>query len=393
MGRPESVKVAFQSVALNTAVAAVKGALAYATGSAALLADTIHGASDVVESIAVLIGVRISMHKSPQFPLGLYKTENFAALLSSLVIFFSAYEITRENILLGETSPLANTGLSVALLAIVAIAIYIFMIYERGKGLELNSPAIKADAQHWRTDIFSTLVVMAGVSGTWAGIPGMDKAAALIVTVVIVKTGWGILSGSMKSLLDASVERETLDKIQAIVQGFPEVEGVKSIVARNSGRFIFCNIDLSLSVRSLKRAHEISDAVESAVKKAIPFMDRVVIHYEPASATAVTYAVPLTDRRGDISRHFGKAPYIAILKKEKDSGNILEQDILENPFASLEKGKGIQLAEYLVNRGVDVVFTGEPLEGKGPAYVLAQADVDLRSTGREKLTEVISDLP
>lgn len=393
MGRPESVKVVFQSVLLNMAVTAVKGALAYATGSAALLADTIHGASDVVESVAVLIGVHISMHKSPQFPLGLYKTENVAALLSSLVIIFSAYEITRENILLSETLPLTNIGISVPALILVSFTIYMFMRYERGKGLELNSPAIKADAQHWRTDIFSTLVVLAGVLGAHMGLPAIDKAAALVVTVIILKAGWNILSGSMKSLLDASVEHETLDRIRGIVRGFPEVAGIKSIVARNSGRFIFCNIDLSLSVRSLKRAHEISDAIESSIKKEIPPMDRVVIHYEPVPSESMIYAVPLADRQGDVSRHFGTAPYIALLKKEKDSGALMEKDVVENPFASLEKGKGIQLARYLVNKGVDVVFSGEPLKGKGPAYVFEQAEVDLRFTGKEKLADIIAELP
>ncbi|MFB3925690.1 MAG: cation diffusion facilitator family transporter [Syntrophales bacterium] len=380
--------VAFYSVLLNFMVAATKGILTFLSGSAALLADTIHGISDLVESIVVLIGIRISAHESPEFPLGLYKVENFAALVCSGAIFFAAYEMIEQNLLRRETHPLSNVPVSAAVLIVISLVIFAFMKFEDKKGDALNSPAIKADAQHWWIDIVSTLVVLGGVSASWLGFHFIDKVAALLVTFVILKSGWNILVDSTKSLLDASVDRETLDRIRNAITEFPEVDEIKSITARNSGSYIFCRIELSLALKSLKKAHEVSERIESSIKKAVPHVDRIIIHYEPVTKKYLTFAVPLQDRQGTIFGHFGEAPYIALIRK---TGGKLEQETLENPFAAQEKGKGINLAEYLVVKGIDVLFSREPL-GKGPEHVFGQAEAEIRLTDKKRLTEIMDEL-
>ena len=84
-------KVAFYSTLLNTLVAAMKGILAYLSGSSALLADMVHGLSDTLASLLVLAGIWLSKRKSEDFPWGLYKVENLVALVSALFIFFAGW--------------------------------------------------------------------------------------------------------------------------------------------------------------------------------------------------------------------------------------------------------------------------------------------------------------
>ena len=86
-------KIAFLSTLLNILVAGTKGILAWLSGSSALLADTIHGFSDTFASLLVLVGIWISSRKSEGFPWGLYKVENFVALVSAGPIFSAGYEI------------------------------------------------------------------------------------------------------------------------------------------------------------------------------------------------------------------------------------------------------------------------------------------------------------
>ena len=74
---------------------ALKGGLAFLSGSVALVADAIHSATDVISSITVLAGIKISKRKSKNFPYGLYKVENFVSLLTSLFIFLAGYEIVK----------------------------------------------------------------------------------------------------------------------------------------------------------------------------------------------------------------------------------------------------------------------------------------------------------
>ena len=72
------------------------------------------------------------------------------------------------------------------------------------------------------------------------------------------------------------------------------------------------------------------------------------------------YAVPLEDKDGTVSEHYGEAPYIAIFTKHIKTREILRREIFDNPFVSEEKGKGIALSEFLVQQGVDVVLIRTP---------------------------------
>ncbi|MDR4507631.1 MAG: hypothetical protein MRJ65_05235 [Candidatus Brocadiaceae bacterium] len=85
----------------------------------------------------------------------------------------------------------------------------------------------------------------------------------------------------MKSFLDASVDRATLDHIRNIVKEFSEVKEIVSLQARNSGKFVCINLDLSLSLTHLKAAHEVANNIEKKIRHHIPFVERVIIHYEP----------------------------------------------------------------------------------------------------------------
>jgi divalent metal cation (Fe/Co/Zn/Cd) transporter len=68
------------------------------SGSLALRADAIHSLADVVSSLTIFLGIIISDRKTRTFPEGLYKVENLVALLSSLFIFYAAFEIVWEAI-------------------------------------------------------------------------------------------------------------------------------------------------------------------------------------------------------------------------------------------------------------------------------------------------------
>jgi len=170
---------------------------------------------------------------------------------------------------------------------------------------------------------------------------------------------------------------------------FPQVKEIRSLHARNSGRFIFVTIDLGLSLKRLKDAHEIANSIEMEIKDRVPFVERVLIHYEPERKDYQRYAVGLANREGEISEHFGGAPYIALWDKRISDGMALSQEILENPFFNLEKGKGIMLAEFLVEKEIDTLYTREDFEGKGPGYVFSDADIEVRRTDMKPLKDVI----
>jgi predicted Fe-Mo cluster-binding NifX family protein len=122
--------------------------------------------------------------------------------------------------------------------------------------------------------------------------------------------------------------------------------------------------------------------IEANVRKAVPHIERVLIHLEASASRYVRYAVPLTDREGKVSEHFGEAPFFAFVKVRRGDGNIEEQQIIGNPHAKVETAKGIRVAEWLVAHKIDVVLSHEDVSKKGPNYVLREAGIELRSTDR-----------
>jgi cation diffusion facilitator family transporter len=198
--------------------------------------------------------------KSEAFPWGLYKVENFVAFVSAGFIFFAGYEIVHHVFKAEKTLILGHFYSSLfSLLGIIRV-IAIFSYFEAKKARALNSPSLRADVSHWHSDIASTSFVLLALLGSKVGYPVLDRWAALIMVGFIAKVGWDILKDSMKTLLDASVNPVTLDRIRNVIQRFSQVKEIKSIQARNSGRFVFVRTELVFGIRKLAQAHQLIGA-------------------------------------------------------------------------------------------------------------------------------------
>ena len=85
------------------------------------------------------------------------------------------------------------------------------------------------------------------------------------------------------------------------------------MVGRSAGRYRFVEADITLRVTELEKAHAISSRIEEKIRVQIPYIEQVVIHYEPAARSQIHYAVPLIDLAGTMSDEFGTAPYFALV--------------------------------------------------------------------------------
>ncbi len=382
-------RLAAWSFALNSLLTLAKYLLHLFTGSAALLAETFHSLTDVVGSLLVLGGIHLAGKKSAHFPWGLYKAENLAALLSAGLILMSGYEVGRM-ILHPPQGAMQHLDATLVLLLLMALPIFLFSRYERRVARELNSPSLLADAENWRTDLAPLAIVAAGIAGARFSHEYLDRIAALAVLVLVVKAGYEIARDAVKSLLDASVDKATIETMTRIVKGFPEVSEVVSLTARNSGRYIFTNIEVRLSLKRLKEAHRVVDRMEREIRDHVPFVEKVTIQYEPEAKESLRYAALLATRDGKLSEHFGAAPFVALWDERLEDGAVVTRDITANPFLAEEKGKGIRLAEFLAARKVDILYCREDFTGKGPVYVFSDAEIEVRNPGAVTLYELIA---
>jgi cation diffusion facilitator family transporter len=383
----QSEKIGLYSVGTNLLLVGLKYGLAILSGSMALVADAIHSATDVISSATVFAGIKLSKRKSKNFPYGLYKVENFVSLLSSILIFVAGYEIVhtvffKPQTLKTQFLPYAMVGVLVAL----GIT-YAFSRYEMKQGKAIGSPSLMADAQHIRTDMLSSSVILAGLVGGWFGL-SLDKIAALLVVLLVFKAGFGILVDALRVLLDASIDFKTMDHVKTIILNDPQVLSINALWGRNSGRFRFIEADIVVKATNLDKAHFVGRRTEEKIRDGVSHVDHILIHYEPQKKDTRTCAVPVMEDRETLSEHFGEAPYFYVATLREKDGVLLSESYHHNPFAGEEKGKGIKVSEWLIEKGVDTVYSPKGFKGKGPGYVFSDAGIDVVLTEDRTLENI-----
>ncbi len=272
-------KISLYSILVNTFLSVLKIVGGKFSGSAALTADGVHSLSDLAASFSVYIGILISNKKSKRFPFGLYKVENLVALISAFAIFFAGYEIVKD-VFFGKPIEMKNLYIALGVIVITVLTTYIYAKYEENMAEKLNSPILKADAAHIKADFYTALVVLAGILFKYYGIEWGEKAAVLIVVFFIFHSGYEILKDAVMVLLDAAIDDETIAQVEEILKNDKRVNRVIRISGRNSGSFKFLQLDLDLKTESLFEAHELAHQIEDDIIKKMPFVEKVVVHYE-----------------------------------------------------------------------------------------------------------------
>jgi cation diffusion facilitator family transporter len=378
------------SIGINLALSLLNLAIAAASGSLAVTAEMVHNLVDLAASVAVLVGLKLSQRRSKSFPYGLYKVENVVSVGVALLIFFTGYEIVREALF----APLQETTVSAWMLAGVTLSALIpltFSYFELRAGKAANSPSLIADAQEYRAHILSSGVVLISLIGSIFGLR-LDQAAALLVVFFIARTGWGLLKDGMRVLLDASLDVKTLAQVRQIIENDPATVQVKTLTGRNSGRYRFLEAEVVLRVNELKKAHAASQRIELAIRSGVPYIERVLIHFEPLARQHLRYAFPLAGTDGRLSEHFGEAPYFALVRVRLSDGFVEKQEVVQNPHRELPKAKGIRVAEWLVAQKVDWIVLKESLQGKGPEYVFADAGVEMIFSEAGTMRQALAEL-
>jgi cation diffusion facilitator family transporter len=384
----ESEKAGLFSVGINLLLVVIKYSLAVLAGSVALFADAIHSFSDVISSATVFSGVKISKRKSKSFPYGLYKVENLVALVSSVLIFFAGYEIVRTVLVERESLRPQYLPYAVAGVLITMAITFFFSRYELSVGKKIGSPSLIADAQHIRTDMFTSGVILCGLAGGFLGWP-LDRAAALVVVVLVFRSGFQIFIDAVRVLLDASIDFDTMDRVKSAILAHPQITSIHSLRGRNSGRFKFIEVDIGVKVMGLEKAHLVSKRIEAEIMELVPNVDRILIHYEPEIKETRLCAIPMKIDKETLSEHFGEAPYFHLLTVREKDGSIIEERTLSNPWKDEEKAKGLKVGKWLLQQGVDALYTLKSLKGKGPGYVLSDAEVETVVTTETHLKDLL----
>ncbi len=380
-------RTALISVGVRVALVVLKYVFAVLSGSMALMADAVHNVTDIAQALALYLGVRISSRKSSAFPYGLYKLENLISLGVAVVIGIVGYELARNAIVGARHSEISSLPWTIGAMVVAMVGSFAFSRYEAAIARRTGSPALEADSREALIDALATLTVLASLIAAWAGY-NIDLWATLIIVLFIAWTSAELAVDAIRVLLDASVDRELLNSIQARLEADPAVVEVRDLKGRNSGPYRFIEAQVVLDVYDLEEAHQVSFRLENAIREMAANIDSVMIHFEPRHRETIVYAVPVNDH-DRIADHFGEADRFVLITVGSEDRGVRAVRYLDNPFRDEESGKGIRIARMLIEEGVDAVFVREDLEGKGPWYAFEGEHVSPIVTDAESLSEAL----
>jgi cation diffusion facilitator family transporter len=275
------------SISSNALLLTVKLVVGVLTGSASVLSEAVHSATDLVASVVAFVAVRRSGSPPDEsHNYGHGRFENLAGVFEGVILLGVGAAVIYgavDGILNGAELELLGFGIGVmALSAVVNLFVSRWLLRVAH---ETDSRALEAEGYNLRTDVWSAAGVALGLIAALAtGWTVLDPIIAAVIGLVILWTAFRLILGSTRVLLDESLPEEELGVIEGVigreVKSDPRVRGYHKLRARKSGPQRHIDFHLQLRAETtLGEAHKISDALEERIRRNLPNSD-VLIHLE-----------------------------------------------------------------------------------------------------------------
>lgn len=255
------------------------------SGSTALVAEAAHTFSDILTSTITFIGFRIGLKPPDRLhPYGHGRAEPLVGLVVVVFLAIIAFEIVSEvykKLFLG--GPITPPETIAAVMALIGVAVNFTMTtYIMRTGKKINSPAIIADAQHQKVDIFSSAAIFVGVIGSRLGFPILDPIVAIFIAIMVLKTAFDVGRENINNILGKVPSKEILDDINKSALSVDGVLGIHNVRINYLGPY--ASVELHVTVTqdlSLKEAHEIAHSVEEKIIQDVEVVSMVTVHVCP----------------------------------------------------------------------------------------------------------------
>jgi cation diffusion facilitator family transporter len=280
---PEKVRVAFTSLLAAIFLTLIKLIVGLITQSLGILSEAAHSGLDLVAAGMTYFTVKRSDKPADaEHHYGHGKFENLSALLEAILLLVTCIWIIIESI---KRLFFKTVEIKVIPISFVVLVLAILVDYSRTKALyrmakKYQSQALEADALHFSSDIFSSLVVILGLIFVKIGLPIADPLAALGVALLVLRASWKLGRRTVDALLDRAPEGVE-EKIKETIKKIPQVSSCSRLRLRRAGSYYFVDMNINLKKdSSLEEAHQVTTKIEEKITELLPNSD-VVVHTEP----------------------------------------------------------------------------------------------------------------
>ena len=288
----EASKVTWLGFWVNMALSIGKVLAGIFGRSGAMLADGIHSLSDFITDVIVLVFMKLSSKDTDQtHDYGHGKFETFATFIISVALFAVAILLMISGAKKIIASLLGNVIDKPGYIALIAAAVSIISkewLFRKTKavGEKINSQAVIANGWHHRSDAFSSIGTLIGISGAmFLGVQWriLDPIASIIVSVFIIGVATKLLRPAVEELTDASLSDSVEDEIATVIKSVEGVEGMHNMKTRKSGNgyIIDVHIKVDPNMTVIKAHDEIASKIEDLLREKFGPQTQTSIHVEP----------------------------------------------------------------------------------------------------------------
>ena len=285
-------KVTWVGFFVNLVLSLAKLAAGIFGRSGAMIADAIHSLSDFVTDLVVLVFVKVAAKpENEKFDYGHGKFETLATVIIGLALVavggFILWQNTFRIVDIAHGHIPERPGLIALIAAAVSIiakeALYWYTI---AASKRVNSPALKANAWHHRSDALSSIATLIGIGcALFLGekFRVLDPIAALVVGLLILKVSYDLVVPGLGELLERSLPKEEEDKIMQIIRSeFPEIKDPHKLKTRHIGAGVAIQIDIRLDGNmTVMESHLTAEAVEERMIHEFGPDTHVIVHVDP----------------------------------------------------------------------------------------------------------------
>ncbi|MDU2106718.1 MAG: cation diffusion facilitator family transporter [Clostridium paraputrificum] len=264
------VRVSKNTIIGNFILAFIKILIGFIARSTAMLADGMHSLSDVITTIGVIIGLKLSHKEADKsHPYGHEKIESITSLFLAIVLFLVAISIGYSGIIKIINHSYVTPGFSAIIAAIISIIVKELMYWYTIKyANQINSPSLKADAWHHRSDALSSAGALIGIAGARMGYTFLDPLVAIIIALVIIKVAFDISKQSIAQLIDEAASEED---IQVIIDRIKSIDGIyeiKNLKTRKHSNRLYVDVDISVDATlTVEEGHKIALYVHNLIEE------------------------------------------------------------------------------------------------------------------------------
>ncbi len=278
------IRISKVTIISNIALSIVKILAGFLGRSTAMLADGVHTLSDVISTLAVMFGLKMS--KKPEdesHPYGHERIEPVIAKLLASLLILTALGIGYSGIKTIVSRNFSEPGSIAIIAAIVSIVVKEWMYRYTVRGAKkIESAALMADAWHHRSDALSSIGTLIGIAGAKLGIRILDPIAALVVCILIMKVAMNIYLQAVNQLIDSSADDETLEKIRKHIVETVGVISLDDLKTRVHANKIFVDIEIGVdSEMSVRESHSIAEQVHDNVEENCQRIKHCTVHVNP----------------------------------------------------------------------------------------------------------------